>query len=598
MGIASASQDIVSGGQLLLEVSAAPPGTTDPYGNVASYLEGAVNTANFVLGPNSIFQWQGVLNWDHVAGWATTLTDAVHVGYIGEIDNGEALGRHAPSDQVHLDPSGPPSPAPASGITNSPAVYMTSYSGGVVIDPTQVNTYTALYNANGTVTFYVTPTYGPGAGQTYLAGTSGGFAFNPSDPRSTLALFFSTETEPKFNTGDFDGDANGITTTANVMKADGDTTPQARDYAMAVNWARVYTVQPALPAGWTDLDIGAPPIAGSASYNASTGLWTVAGSGQDIYNNADQFNFASQSFNGDGTLIAEVNSVTNTYSWAKSGLMFRASNAAGAQFVDVLITPKEGVAFQWRSTTNGSCAMTVVAGVAAPSWIQLTRTGNSFSAFYSVDGVTWKQIGTSQTIAMPTAALAGLAVTSVNLSALNTTTFSNLSFSNSAPTIVTPAAANPNPTTGLTTGLSVLGTDAAGNSSDVHLVHSRHRAWNRRLQQQDQCRQTDHRHLHRGWNLCGASDRDRSLGIERCQSSHSHRQQQHTHRADRDGQPRQHHLRHGIGQQPVKRHRQRDREWEPGQRAGRVHLYQRRRHLAQCWKRPERSGDLHAYRHD
>ena len=196
-------------------------------------------------------------------------------------------------------------------------------------------------------------------------------------------------------------------------------------------------VPPALPAGWTDLDIGTPPIPGSASFNASTGLWTVAGSGQDIYNNADQFNFASESFNGNGTLTAQVNSVTNTYSWAKSGLMFRASNAAGAQFADVVITPKQGVAFQWRSTTNGSCGMTVVAGIAAPSWIQLTRTGNSFSAFYSVDGVTWKQIGTSETIAMPTAALAGLAVTSVNLSALNTSTFSNVDFSNPGSTTIT-----------------------------------------------------------------------------------------------------------------------------------------------------------------
>ena len=95
----------------------------------------------------------------------------------------------------------------------------------------------------------------PGASQTYLVGTSGGFAFNPSDPRSTLALFFSTETEAKFNTGDIDGDANGITTNANVMKADGDTTPQTRDYAMAVNWARVYTAASAV----TSITVTAPP---------------------------------------------------------------------------------------------------------------------------------------------------------------------------------------------------------------------------------------------------------------------------------------------------------------------------------------------------
>ena len=36
----------------------------------------------------------------------------------------------------------------------------------------------------------------------------------------------------------------------------------------------------ALPAGWTDADIGWPALPGSASY--SGGTWTVSGSGDDI----------------------------------------------------------------------------------------------------------------------------------------------------------------------------------------------------------------------------------------------------------------------------------------------------------------------------
>ena len=170
-----------------------------------------MNSSSFVLPPGSIFQWQGTLNWDHVAGWATSLTDANHAGYIGEIDNGEVKGRSGPSNAVHLDPSGPPSPAPPQGIISSPTNYESSVSG-VQIDPTQLNTYTAVYNANGTVNFYVTPTYGPSAGETFPAGNSGGLAFNPGDPRSTLAVFFSIETDE--NAGGFEADANGITTTA------------------------------------------------------------------------------------------------------------------------------------------------------------------------------------------------------------------------------------------------------------------------------------------------------------------------------------------------------------------------------------------------
>lgn len=53
-----------------------------------------------------------------------------------------------------------------------------------------------------------------------------------------------------------------------------------------------------LPAGWTDLDIGSVGKPGTASYDATTKVWTVAGCGWDIWNKADQFNFASESFNG------------------------------------------------------------------------------------------------------------------------------------------------------------------------------------------------------------------------------------------------------------------------------------------------------------
>jgi fibronectin type 3 domain-containing protein len=217
-----------------------------------------------------------------------------------------------------------------------------------------------------------------------------------------------------------------------------------------------------VPAGWTDSDIGAPAKAGSATVNFSTGVWTVAGNGIDIYNKSDQFNFASENFSGDGTLIAKVTSVTNTNVWAKSGLMFRASTAAGAQFADLVITPKSGVSFEWRTTTNGSATQVQVTGIVAPQWLELKRSGNAFTGFYSSDGITWKQIGTTETVAMPTGALAGLAVTAISGSAINTVTFSNVSFSNTGPTFATAAAATPNPTTGLTSDLSAAGSDSAG----------------------------------------------------------------------------------------------------------------------------------------
>ncbi len=134
--------------------------------------------------------------------------------------------------------------------------------------------------------------------------------------------------------------------------------------------------------------------------------------------------------------------------------MFRDSTAAGSPFVDLVITPLHGVLFQWRGDVDGSCSYTSVAGIATPQWLKLTRARFNFSAFYSGDGVTWKQVGSSVNVSLQPSAIAGLAVTSINLGALNTSTFSNVNFVHedaNEPTIAAPAAANPNPTTSMTT---------------------------------------------------------------------------------------------------------------------------------------------------
>ena len=182
-----------------------------------------------------------------------------------------------------------------------------------------------------------------------------------------------------------------------------------------------------LPAGWTDQNIGSPALAGSASFNSSTGVWTESGGGTDIFNRTDQFNFASESFSGSAVAIADVKSVANTNTWAKAGLMFRNSAAANDAFADIIVTPGQGVSFQWRSSAGGAATSVKVTGVVAPQWVKLARNANTFTAYYSSNGSTWKQLGTPQTVPMASSALVGLAVTAHDNTKLCTATFSNVS---------------------------------------------------------------------------------------------------------------------------------------------------------------------------
>src|SRR6516162_7314764 len=162
--------------------------------------------------------------------------------------------------------------------------------------------------------------------------------------------------------------------------------------ALAATWlGAVASGGAALPTGWADADIGSPGLAGSAT--DSNGVWKVAGGGTDIWGTSDQFNFASRSFNGDGTLEALVTTVQNTDPWAKAGVMFRNDSSPEAMHAAVVATPGNGVSFQWRGTNGGSCSYVAAAGVVAPVWVKLVRSGNTFSAYYSSDSVNWTQVG-------------------------------------------------------------------------------------------------------------------------------------------------------------------------------------------------------------
>ncbi len=111
-----------------------------------------------------------------------------------------------------------------------------------------------------------------------------------------------------------------------------------------------------LPEPWSDLDIGATAAAGSAS--ETNGVFTVSGSGADIYGTADAFHFASQPLSGNGVIIAQITYQQFTDQWAKAGVMIRASDDPSAPFVDMMLSGGYGVVFQSRATSGGESVST------------------------------------------------------------------------------------------------------------------------------------------------------------------------------------------------------------------------------------------------
>lgn len=180
-----------------------------------------------------------------------------------------------------------------------------------------------------------------------------------------------------------------------------------------------------LPPPWQGRDIGDVGSPGLASF--FNGRFTVSGAGADIWGTNDQFQLVSMPFTGDGTLSARVTAQQASQPFAKSGVMFRDTTAGNATFFDVLATPSNGVAMQYRTTTGGSSSGTTVANLVPPVWVRATRAGNTFRGYYSTNGDTWTQLGSAQTITMTNPLEAGLCVTAHDNSDTNITDFSNAS---------------------------------------------------------------------------------------------------------------------------------------------------------------------------
>ncbi|OHB59743.1 MAG: hypothetical protein A2167_07695 [Planctomycetes bacterium RBG_13_46_10] len=188
-----------------------------------------------------------------------------------------------------------------------------------------------------------------------------------------------------------------------------------RTWADTQNWTKD---------GATSLTIWFKGLLAPGSFTEGPPIKMTAG-GIDIWDTADQFHFAYKQFSGVGSITARVVSISNTDPWAKAGVMIRQTLEPGSVHAMIVITPGSGVSFQRRTTVGGASVETTQAGITAPQWVRLTRSGNTFTAEYSANGNTWTALA-SVDIPMLLDTYIGLCITSHNVNAACTAEFSNV----------------------------------------------------------------------------------------------------------------------------------------------------------------------------
>ena len=149
---------------------------------------------------------------------------------------------------------------------------------------------------------------------------------------------------------------------------------------------------------------------------------TIVGRGDDIWDAADQFQYAYTTLMMNGSMTVKVESLANTDPWTKAGIMIRETLDPGSAFAGVYFaTTSNGVRFQARAmadqgaTSDSSVATAEQKAVTLPVWLKIERMFPMINAYYSTDGVTFVPMAWNpQVIPMSPAAPVhiGLAVTS------------------------------------------------------------------------------------------------------------------------------------------------------------------------------------------
>jgi len=137
--------------------------------------------------------------------------------------------------------------------------------------------------------------------------------------------------------------------------------------------------QEVLPGGWKSGDVGGPFLAGGQRAVGGNGV-DVFGSGRDVFEGNDECHFVWQDVGDHFDLVANVTPPFDTHTYAKAGLMYRASLKADAPIVMVCLLPDGTCSFAFRREAGARITETGMPVARAIKMLRLVRNHAHFEA--------------------------------------------------------------------------------------------------------------------------------------------------------------------------------------------------------------------------
>jgi TolB protein len=173
-------------------------------------------------------------------------------------------------------------------------------------------------------------------------------------------------------------------------------------------------------------DVGTVLHAGMSEYDVSKRSYTLTGSGENMWSDSDNFQFAWKKWSADASLTADISfGGQGGNAHRKAVLMMRQSLEADSAYVDVALHGNGLASLQYREA-KGAPTHEIQSNISAPAQLRIEKRGDYVSMWLASPGEKLKPAGAAMRVSFSAPFYVGIGVCSHDKDASEKAVFSNV----------------------------------------------------------------------------------------------------------------------------------------------------------------------------